>query len=284
MNLRRLLSLSLAVFLLTGCADLRSNIEERLQSRRVVAIPTVPVDAPVDVQAALRDYDRAVASLRTLYVKSDKVGAAWQKIADAERRKIIDAGADQGEQFAVSMRAMIDAIDDADISLQSMAPAASQTFGGIGVSVDLPDEGRDRLLVLSVYPNSPAERAGIQPHDSIIAVEGESVKGAAGAQILTKVRGEPDTKLTLTVRTPGREPRDVTLMRRVIDASPDNTPGQHRFIDGANVAYVAPNPSDADGMRDDVAAALRDLAVGEIQHECIARLHARAQRRRARQM
>ena len=62
------------------------------------------------------------------------------------------------------------------------------------------------------------------------------------------------------MRPDGYNASDFELLRRVIDASPDNTPGQHRFIDGANVAYVAPNPSDADGMRDDVAAALRDLS------------------------
>jgi C-terminal peptidase prc len=264
MNLRRLFSRGLAVglvaLLLTGCADLRSRVEERLQSRRSAPVPTVPVDAPAEVQAELRDFDQLVVNLRALYLKSDKVGPKWQAVVDEQRSKVIAAGADGGEQFALSMRAVIDAVGDEDISLQLPSSGTSQKFGGIGVSVDLPAEGKDRLLVLSVYPNSPAERAGIRPHDSIVAVEGEPVRGADGPQILSKVRGEPDTKLTLTVRTPGQSPREVTLMRRVIDASPDNTPAQFRLIDESYVAYFSPNPSDAAGMRDETATALRRLS------------------------
>lgn len=259
-NLRSLLSLTIAALLLTGCADLRGRIEERLQSRRAAPVPTVPVDAPAEVQSELRDFDQLVASLRSLYLKSDKVGAKWQVVVDEQRRKIIAAGADGGQQYVASMRAVIEAVGDEDITLQMPSSGPTQKFGGIGVSVDLPAEGKDRLLVLLVYPNSPAERAGIRPHDSIIAVEGEPVRGAEGPQILSKVRGEPDTKLTLTVRTPGQDPREVTLTRRVIDPSPENTPAQSRLIGDSYTAYFLPNPSDAEGMREETAAALRRLS------------------------
>jgi len=255
-NLRSLFSFTIAALLLSGCADLRGRIEERLSARRVVAAPTAPVDAPASVQAALRDFDALVAALRARYLKSDAVGAKWQVLADEQRRLIIEAGDDGGQRYAQSMRAVIEAIGDEDITLQSPPSAASQQFGGIGVSVDLPAEGKDRLLVLFVYPNSPAERAGLQPHDAIVAVDGSPVRGADGAQILSKVRGEPNTRLTLTVRTPGREHREVTLTRRIIDASPDNTPAQSRLLEDG-VAYFAPNPSDAQNMRNDAAEALR---------------------------
>jgi carboxyl-terminal processing protease len=256
MNLRRLLFVAIAALLLSGCADLRGRIEQRLSVRRAAVVPTVPVDAPAAVQAELRDFDALVSSLRAKYLKSEAVGAKWQAVVDEQRRLVIAAGEDGGEQYAASMRAVIEAIDDEDITLQSPPSSSSQKFGGIGVSVDLPSEGRDRLLVLFVYPNSPAARAGIQPHDAIVAVDGEAVRGADGGQILMKVRGEPNTKLTLTVRTPGAAPRDVTLTRRVIDASPENTPAQVRLVEDG-VAYFAPNPSDAQNMRNEAADALR---------------------------
>ena len=38
-----------------------------------------------------------------------------------------------------------------------------------------PHWGKDKPVVTSIYPNSPAERAGIKPYDIIMAVEGEPV-------------------------------------------------------------------------------------------------------------
>lgn len=239
------------VLVLTGC-----NTQQLLESRRRVAAPTVPVDAPAATQAALRDYDLAVSSLRALYLKAENVNTDWQKLADEERKKIING---EPAQFAESLRAAIDAIKDDDITIQASG-TISQVFGGIGVLIDLQSEGKERLAVLTVYPDSPAERAGIKPHDSIVAIDGEPVTLEEGPAVLLRVRGEPDSTVTLKVRTPGQQERDVVVTRRVIAASPENTPIVYRLLDNSNIAYIAPNPVNAEFMRDEVASALREMS------------------------
>ncbi len=243
--------------LLTGC-----NPREMLESRQRVPAPTVPVDLPSEVQAVLRDYDFAVNSLRALYLKSDVVGAKWQQTADAERKKIIQA--ESPDQYVPSLLAVIEALQDSDVGIALQASAAvTETFGGIGVMLDWPEPGKDRVLVLLVYPNSPAERGGIRPHDAIVSVDGRPVAGAEGDAVKARLRGQPGTKVTLSVRTPGQPEREVVVTRRVIEAGPDNTPLVSRLIDGTNIAYIAPNPSDTEFMRDEVAAALRELAADQ---------------------
>jgi carboxyl-terminal processing protease len=137
--------------------------------------------------------------------------------------------------------------------------SGTQRFGGIGVLVDLPQPGKDRLLILSVYPNSPAERAGLRAHDSLTVVDGEPVKGDEGPAVVARLRGQPDTKVTATVSTPGKGEREVTLTRKVIDPESTITPLIAKTFPNTTIGYIVPNPANMEEMRDEVAAALRSL-------------------------
>jgi carboxyl-terminal processing protease len=84
-------------------------------------------------------------------------------------------------------------------------------FAGIGISMS------PELIVMDVFENSPAEGAGLQPGDQIIAVGGESVEGMSSAEASSRIRGEPGTSLTLTVRRANSPaPLVKTLTRAVI--------------------------------------------------------------------
>ena len=63
------------------------------------------------------------------------------------------------------------------------------------------DEG---LLVISVDPRSPAEAAGIEPYDVIVAVDGQRVADSTTASALLRSRRPGDT-VTLTVIRDGRQ-------------------------------------------------------------------------------
>jgi carboxyl-terminal processing protease len=245
--------LASAMFLIGVVALTACNPQDLIQSRNRRVTP-IPIDLPVPIQQAVRDYDFLVGSLRALYFKPDKVGKDWQKLTDDERAKLL--GSDDPQQLGESIRKVIDAIGDEDITLQASETSAPK-FGGIGVLVDLPSEGKDRILILSVYPDSPADRAGIKPHDAIIAVEGEPIDWALGAAPLLKIRGEPDTKVNLTIRTPGQEPRDISIARKINEP---NTPLVSRKIDNTNISYIAPDPTRFENMREDTAMALRSMS------------------------
>lgn len=250
-----------AMLTLTACGNLPisgATIRDMINNRQ----PTAPADElSPRIQAQLRDFDFAVNSLKAMYIKPESTGADWQKVADEERNKIVSAKDETGKQLGDSLSAIVQHIGDEDLVLQAApAPQAASTprFSGIGVQVDLPHEGKDRLLILTVYPDSPADRAGIKAHDAIIAVEGEPVNSKTPPdQIIGKLRGEEGSDVTVTVRTPGQEPRDVTITRRMIEP---NSPTVYKRLPGTNIAYIAPDPTNVAAMRDDLTQALRELS------------------------
>ncbi len=83
-----------------------------------------------------------------------------------------------------------------------MTKEAGQQIG-IGVTVQRSEEGW--LHIVGVEEGSPAESAGLQTDDQIIAVDGESVAELEYEEAVSRVRGEEGTKVTLTVRRDGKD-------------------------------------------------------------------------------
>lgn len=107
-------------------------------------------------------------------------------------------------------------LDEAEMLAQRSAIRGS--FGGLGLQVE-PADGLVR--VVAPMPGSPAERAGLRAGDLIVRLDGESVEGMTLAQAVSRMRGEPGTSITLTIRRAG-EPGllTVALVREVIRTEP----------------------------------------------------------------
>jgi carboxyl-terminal processing protease len=87
-------------------------------------------------------------------------------------------------------------------------------YGGIGLEVGL-NEGR--FKVTTVFEDGPAARAGVQPGDVIVAVNGEVVQGWALEQMIRQVRGQRGTPVTLSIARSGDgEPRVVSMTRDIV--------------------------------------------------------------------
>jgi carboxyl-terminal processing protease len=241
---------------LTACSTI-SNPLTGLFNRRATPVPQ---DLPPQVQAQLRDFDFAVQSLRATYLDQKAVDQDWQKIAETERNAIVTTQDETGEQFGESLGKIITELKDDDLALlapeQPQQTTASRNYSGIGVLVGMPEEGKNRLLVLAVYPDSPADRAGLKAHDAILAIEGEPVTFEDRDALIPKLLGEAGSKVTVTVRTPGLAPRDVVLTRRTVEP---NSPVIYKRLPDTNIGYIAPDPSNPGAMRADTADALREL-------------------------
>ncbi len=74
-------------------------------------------------------------------------------------------------------------------------------YHGIGVQVTLTDD--NYLEVLSVFAGSPAEAAGMEPGDLIVAVEGEDVAQLGYQATVNRIKGEAGTSVGITVLREG---------------------------------------------------------------------------------
>lgn len=87
-------------------------------------------------------------------------------------------------------------------------------FGGLGIEITIRD---DVLTVVSPIESTPAFRAGIQPGDQIVKVNGESTKELSLIDAVKKLRGPEGSSVTIAIMRQGfSEPKDFTLSRAVI--------------------------------------------------------------------
>ena len=87
-------------------------------------------------------------------------------------------------------------------------------FGGLGIEITI----RNGLLtIISPIEDTPAWRAGIEAGDIIIKIEGELTKEITLNGAVKKLRGEPNTEVTITVlREKSRKVEDITIVRDII--------------------------------------------------------------------
>jgi carboxyl-terminal processing protease len=87
-------------------------------------------------------------------------------------------------------------------------------FGGLGIEVGMED---GFVKVISPIEDTPAYRAGIKPNDLIIKLDETPVKGMTLNDAVKRMRGKPNSQITLTISRKGESaPLVVTLTRAVI--------------------------------------------------------------------
>ena len=105
---------------------------------------------------------------------------------------------------------------------QLFTPKASEDFargtggryGGTGMLLGEDSAG---TYVAQVFPHTPAEEAGVQEGDHIVAVNGKSVVGVSSVDIATKLRGDVGTKVEVGYHRSGvPQPIDISFVRREV--------------------------------------------------------------------
>src|SRR6267378_2625837 len=87
-------------------------------------------------------------------------------------------------------------------------------FGGLGIEVGMED---GFVKVISPIEDTPAFKAGIKPGDLIVKLDETPVKGMTLTDAVKKMRGKPNTQITLTISRKGETvPIVVTLTRAII--------------------------------------------------------------------
>jgi carboxyl-terminal processing protease len=129
---------------------------------------------------------------------------------------------DMQEITYAAIRGMLDTLNDDYTAFIEPKVAsileedASGEFEGIGAFVDLDDAGRVRIV--DTFKNGPAEQAGLQAEDRVIAVDGESIIGDTLYEAIGLIRGPAGSDVILTVEREGTpEPFEVTVTRARLD-------------------------------------------------------------------
>lgn len=95
-----------------------------------------------------------------------------------------------------------------------LSSMGDETLCGIGATSAKSEEG---LLIDGVIEGSPAQAAGLEPGDVMVAVDGVSIVDMELDQAVELIRGEEGTKVEITYLRQGRgQRRRVTLTRAVI--------------------------------------------------------------------
>lgn len=87
-------------------------------------------------------------------------------------------------------------------------------FGGLGIEVG---QENGFIRVISPIDDTPAQRAGIQPGDLIIRIDGKPLQEILPEEATQLMRGAPGSSVTITIVREGESvPFDLTIIREVI--------------------------------------------------------------------
>ena len=99
-------------------------------------------------------------------------------------------------------------------SFKEFREGTSGRFVGVGIEISQED---GLVKVISPIEGSPADRAGLKPNDLITRIDDTAVKGLSLNDAVKKMRGEPQTKVRLTIfRKDENRTFPVTITREEI--------------------------------------------------------------------
>ncbi len=126
---------------------------------------------------------------------------------------------DQDALIYGAIRGMVRTLDPHSdyLSPEEYRILASDTrgrFGGIGVEIDVRDGW---LTVSAVFPNGPAQRAGLRVGDRFVSIDGLRARDMPIEEAVRRMRGEAGTDVHITLRRADDLPAlDVRMRREII--------------------------------------------------------------------
>ena len=150
-----------------------------------------------------------------------EVNASWERFGAVYSRILENyyARLDQREVMSAAIKGMLGQLDPYseyydEEGLRQLRQDTTGKFAGLGITVAI----KDRFpVVISPIEDTPAFRAGLRPGDLIVAVEGKSTLDMQLESVVNALRGEPGTKVAISVAPHlGATPREVEIQREII--------------------------------------------------------------------
>jgi carboxyl-terminal processing protease len=233
-----------------------------VMARDMVLTPTGTVsisDSPKEVmdqawQIVFRDY---------LDTTGKYTPEQWRKL----RRSVLSKSYGTPKDAYEGIRGMLGTLDDPYTrfldprEFKEMQIDTSGELSGVGIQLSVDKETKE-LVVISPIEGSPASRAGVQPKDVIVSIDGKPTKGMSTEEAVKLIRGEAGTKVTIELRRKGalitaplvRERIELHTVEHQVKTGPDSE----------RLGYIRLKQFNANAARD-MAAAVKDLEAKGVQ-------------------
>jgi C-terminal peptidase prc len=217
---------------------------------------TTPDQTPTLVPRSerLQLFNEVWSTVDEHYLYPDFRGLDWDAIHAEFKPRVI--AATTNEEFYAAITEMVGRLGDQHSRF--LAPSAAdeedalstgfEASVGIGV-ITVPTA--NGALIRQVFPNSPADQAGLRIRDRIVAVDGTATNNGGNIQ------GPEGTEVRLSVLRPGEAVREVVLTRQPVEGRVAPTA---RRLEG-DIGYLAVTTLWVNDMDDQVSGALTDMVV-----------------------
>ena len=142
------------------------------------------------------------------------VEQAWNIVS----KNYVDKTATQPQTLAYgTIEGMLNSLGDPEGSVfvtHEQVAANQGQLQGIGAEVI---ESNGNVVILDTFDGYPAQKAGLQPADIILDVNGQPVTGAEEAT--NNIIGPAGTSVTLTIQSPSGTTSNVTIVRATIQVN-----------------------------------------------------------------
>lgn len=117
-----------------------------------------------------------------------------------------------------AMRGIIDSLDPHSSYLNpdeftELQTSTNGSFTGIGIEITSED---DKLTIIAPIDGTPAHRAGLQPRDEIVLIDGKKTSAMSQNKALQLLRGPIGTSVRLGIKRGSAKSFQVTLKRETI--------------------------------------------------------------------
>jgi C-terminal peptidase prc len=187
-------------------------------------------------------FEELWTTINNEYLYPDFNGLDWNAI-HLEYREHIDSGL-TNDQFYFLMNEMINRLGDdhsrfvapEEVEIEDAEYRGNSDYVGVGILVSAIPE-HDQAVILVVFPDSPADKAGLKSRDRILAADSQPILDEFGA-IRDIVRGPEGSQVTLTIQSPEEELRQVTITRQRITGSIPILSSKFETKDGLQIGYI----------------------------------------------
>jgi carboxyl-terminal processing protease len=230
-------------------------------------LPTgeAPADTEFGPRYSMQEHQRRTFNALWGHLQDDYIYFETEDLEWDSIRARYESSIDQGlssEEFIALLEGLESELPGNGLIYQSRTErietniADLSTFEGVGMFVSFEAEPNPHLIVLDVIDGSPAESAGLQAHDNILAIDGEPVQLEEGVTAVDRIRGPAGSAISLSVQTPGQPTRIIKVTRAQLTRTAALKSG---IIPGTDYGYILFPPVGYEGLLEDVLASMQAM-------------------------